>query len=134
MTKRENFVALKEMVSANAEMVAFIDKEIALLDKKNSKDRKPSAKQLENAKILPTILEVMARIGEPVRVKELCAEPEFKDFTIQKVSAMMKKLVDAKEISRFSEKRETFFELYVEDEDFDEEIDENEEEIVENAE
>ena len=48
MTKKEMFVAIREEVSANAEMVEFINQEIELLDKRNlNRSSKPTKAQLE---------------------------------------------------------------------------------------
>ena len=52
MTKRENYTAIRAIVADNAELVAFIDHELELLDKKNSKrSDKPTAKQTANAEL-----------------------------------------------------------------------------------
>ena len=50
-TKRDRFNALLniEAVKNDADLVAFIEHEIELLDKKNTAERKPTAKQVENA-------------------------------------------------------------------------------------
>ena len=39
MTKREMFAEIRKIVADNAEMVAFIDHEVELLDKKKSGSR-----------------------------------------------------------------------------------------------
>ena len=50
MTKREMFVEIRAAVADNADMVSFIDHEIALLDKRNTyKSSKPSKAQIERA-------------------------------------------------------------------------------------
>ena len=53
ITKRERFNSLLSLseVQADAGLVAFIEHEIELLDKKNSADKKPTAKQSENEAI-----------------------------------------------------------------------------------
>lgn len=50
MTKRESFNALLAIseVASNTDLVAFINHELELLDKKNTQ-KKPSAKSIENA-------------------------------------------------------------------------------------
>ena len=48
MTKKEMFVVIREAMAENAEVVAFCDHEIELLDKRNSyKSSKPTKAQLE---------------------------------------------------------------------------------------
>ena len=44
-TKREYFTELKGIVANDSELVAFIDHELELLDKKNSAPKNPTAKQ-----------------------------------------------------------------------------------------
>lgn len=61
MTKKEMFVAIREQVSANAEMVTFIDHEIELLDKKAAnRSSKPTKAQLEKNAQRDSILEFLA--------------------------------------------------------------------------
>ena len=50
MTKREMFSAILAIdeVSANAEMVEFLNHQIDLLDSRKGGIRKPTAKQMEN--------------------------------------------------------------------------------------
>ena len=61
MTKVEMFSAIREVVSENAEMVAFIDHEIELISKKAA-SKKPTKVQVENegfkAEILAYLTEV----------------------------------------------------------------------------
>lgn len=110
MTKRENYEALKaiEAVSANADLVAFIDHEIELLNKKSSKSGKPTARQVENAKIADIVAEVLAD-GQAVTVTELLAKDErFEGLTNQRMSAILKGMGERviktveKKVSRFT--------------------------------
>ena len=48
MTKREMFVAIRNAVLDNEEMVAFIDHEIDLLERKSTSPKKPTETQKEN--------------------------------------------------------------------------------------
>ena len=58
LTQRDYFNRLLEIpaVSADADLVEFIEGRIAQLDKKNSAERKPTAKQTENAGFKADIL------------------------------------------------------------------------------
>lgn len=48
MTKKEMFVAIREQVSANTEMVDFLNHEIEILEKRNAtRSSKPTKAQLE---------------------------------------------------------------------------------------
>lgn len=110
MTKRENYEALKaiEAVASNEELVAFIDHEIELLNKKSSKSGKPTARQVENAEIAEVVAEVLAD-GVPVTVTELLAKDErFESLTNQRMSAILRGMGERvvktteKKVSRFT--------------------------------
>lgn len=108
-TKREYFNELKAIVSDNDTLVAFIDHELELLDKKNSAPKNPTAKQLENEKIKDYIL---AHLVKPMTISEM-----LKDFLAdyptelsnQRVSAIVKQLVEDNAIVRTVEKRKAYF-------------------------
>ena len=71
MTKRENFMAIRGIVVDNAELVAFIDHEIQLLDKKSNTPRKPTKTQKENAGFREDILNALQEVERAVTMKEL---------------------------------------------------------------
>ena len=71
MTKREMFVAIREVVVDNADMVAFIDNEIKLLDKKRSASRKPTATQIENDSCKADIVAYLIEVDQPKTIREL---------------------------------------------------------------
>lgn len=71
MTKKEMFSAIRNVVIDNAEMVAFIDHEIELLDRKGSTPRKPTKVQLENDAFKAEIVTALAVADRPVTIKEL---------------------------------------------------------------
>lgn len=108
-TKREYFNELKAIVSDNDALVAFINHELELLDKKNSAPKNPTAKQLENEKIKDYIL---AHLVKPMTISEM-----LKDFLAdyptelsnQRVSAIVKQLVEDNAIVRTVEKRKAYF-------------------------
>lgn len=93
MTKKEMFVAIKEVVADNAEMVEFLDKEIALLSRKRSNaNSKAKAEADERAeKVYNALLEM----GEPVTITELInltSDADVANYTNQRVSALIRKL------------------------------------------
>lgn len=111
MTKIEMFKALKEIaeVKANAELTEKIDNEIALLEKR--KDRKSGSltkTQKENLAIIETIKDFLATVGTPLTVTEIVKQGGF-DLTNQKVSALLKKLVDSGEVTKTVEKKVSYF-------------------------
>ena len=109
ITKKEMFTMIKAQVKDNAEMVAFIDHEIELLDKKAS-NKKATKTQEANVSIKSTILAVLEG-GKSMTVTEMQgASAELGELSNQKVSALVRQLVEAgkvvktidKKVSRFS--------------------------------
>ena len=112
LTKRDHFNALLnlEEVKANPILVEFIEHELDLLAKKNAADKKPTAQQTANKAICEAIVEGM----EPNRlytITELIKEiPECADLTNQRVSALVRGMIDI-HIERVEEKRKAYFRL-----------------------
>ena len=72
MTKREMFAEIRKAVAGNEEMVAFIDHEVELLDKKSTSAKKPTKTQLENEAYKAEIVSALAEVDAPVTIKGLC--------------------------------------------------------------
>lgn len=107
-TKREYFNELKTIVT-DENLVAFIDHEIELLDKKNTAPRKPTEKQMENEKIKDYIL---AHLDHAMTVSEmlkgfLADYPT--ELSNQRVTAIVKQLVEDNSVVRTVEKRKAYF-------------------------
>ena len=113
LTKVQKFAMLRAIpaVAENPVLVEFIDHEVELLSKKNSAEKKPTAQQTANAGIQSAILSAMS--AEPNRlftITELIKSvPECADLTNQRVSALVRQLVDAGKVERTEEKRKAFF-------------------------
>ena len=125
VTKRERFEQLMEIVKASevknsAELVAFIEHEVELLNKKNSRSGKPTKTQVENETIKAQIVSVLERVGKPMTVTQLLAESEFTGLSNQKVSALLKQLRKSGEVVRTVEKKVAFYSLADEVEDTEE--------------
>lgn len=116
VTKKERFAQLMEIVNASqvensAELVAFIEHEVELLNKKNSRSGKPTARQVENEEIKATILSVMERVGKPMTITQLLAEIGNSELSNQRVSALVTQLKDSGEVIRTVEKKVAFYSL-----------------------
>jgi len=113
LTKAQKFAMLRAIpaVAENPVLVEFIDHEVELLSKKNSAEKKPTAQQTANAGIQSAILSAMS--AEPNRlftITELIKSvPACADLTNQRVSALVRQLVDAGKVERTEEKRKAFF-------------------------
>lgn len=113
-TKREMFEQIKGKYPLTAEEVAFIDHEIELLTKKNSTDKKPTAKQEANTVIKSAIQTVMeAHPNQLFTVSELMKKvpnlPE--DMTNQRMSALIRQMVEAGLVKRTEVQRKAYFSL-----------------------
>lgn len=111
MTKRDYFNTLLTMpdVQANPAVVAFIEHEVELLDRKNSADKKPTAQQVANKVIADAIIAGMERdklytVTDLIKTIPACAE-----LTNQRVSAILRGMTDS--IERVEEKRKAYFRL-----------------------
>lgn len=126
MTKKEMFaqviaLAQGEEISIEVEeIVAFAQKEIELLDrKKSSKSKKEKEKDALDEKIKDAILEALEETdkdgAEPMSASEIlkAISEEFEDLSIQKVSAILKKMCEEEDaiVEKFVEKRKSFFRL-----------------------
>ena len=134
MTKKDYFNLVAEIV-ANADVEnqddiqAFISHEIELLEKKSSKS-KPSKTQKENEGIMQEIVSVLATLDTPVTVTELMkADETMAAYSNQKLSALLKKLVDNGTVEKTVEKKKSYF--FLANERDTEEIEEEDTEEIE---
>ena len=96
-TKRMQFEALLSLsdVQNSPSLVAFIEHELELLDKKNSAERKPTTKQVENVGVKSDILDIVQ--SEPNRlftISDILKALSNADFTNQKISALVRQMYD----------------------------------------
>ena len=112
MTKAQKFQILADLpaVKADPMLSEFIAHEMELLAKKNSGEKKPTAQQEANAVIKDAVLEVL-RDGKMRTVSELLKEvPGLPDtMTNQRMSALVRQMVDAGEVIRTEDKRKAYF-------------------------
>ena len=107
MTKREKFELLLTIaeVQENEMLVDFINHELELLAKKNATGtlRKPTKTQIENENLIEVIFAKLQATGEGMTISEI------QGLTNQKMSAILKKLVDSQRVEKYTEKKKTFF-------------------------
>ena len=119
VTKRERFEQIKALVGDNAELVAFIDHEIELLAKKNSRSGKPTARQVENEKIKTSIMTVL-ECGKPLTVTQIMTELDDSSLSNQRVSALLTQLKDSGEVVRTVEKKVAYYSIKEESDETEE--------------
>ena len=90
VTKKDNYSAIRAILDElhNEELVAFIDHEIELLDKRNS-----SKTQTENVGIKEEILEVLNTSDKPMTATEVMKSIGG-DYSLNKVSALLTQMLN----------------------------------------
>lgn len=114
MTKRDYFNQLLAIVEGNAELENFINHELDLLSRKNaSTSGKLTADQKKNEELKEQILDCMRAepnrmftITEMIKEFECCAE-----YTLPKISALVKQLKESGQVIRLEEKRKAYFKI-----------------------
>lgn len=110
MTKKEMFAMIMEEVKGNAEMVAFLEHEIELLNKKKGSANSKKAEEMKPE--FDLILSVLGQATKPLRVDELRAmSSELSAMSNQKVSARLRVLVEQGKVFKVTEKKVTYFSL-----------------------
>ena len=112
-TKRDYFNAIRAILAEdnnNDSLVAFIDHELELLEKKNaSRSTKPTAKQIANASIADEIYDAM-QDGTSYTISDIKALiPELANANPQKVSAIVSKMRKEIRVSRELVKGKAYF-------------------------
>lgn len=120
MTKKDYFNALLNIpeVGTNAELVAFIEHELELLERKSEKkangEKKLTATQIENEKLKEIILNFM----EPntlYSIAELQKKvSELSDLSNQKIASLLRQMLPENgtgELVRVEDKRKVYYKL-----------------------
>ena len=120
MTKKQKFEMLKALVAENEMLVEFIDHEIELLDKKKSNGNAKANEKMAGE--VELVYQALVKVNRAVTPSELIADidlsaianPETNMVTPQKVSALLKKLVDCGRVEKYSDKKKTYFRVKAE--------------------
>ena len=119
--KRDYFMEIREIVKNNKELVAFIDHELELLEKKSSRGGVSKAVQEERNQIAEMLIEELRKINKPITITDLIASSarvreytytdgkEQKTLTNQKISAIFKSLVENGILTKVTEKKKSYF-------------------------
>lgn len=116
MTKKEWFAVLASVVEASemenkTEALAFINHEVELLEKKFAKSGQTKT-QKENVEVMEKIKSALGEVGKAVTITELqAASAEMAEYSNQKLSALLKKLVENGEVVKTTEKKKSYFSL-----------------------
>ena len=112
ITKREviGMMMNEEVVKANPTYVAYLENELALLDKK-AQNKKATKTQEQNVGIKATILEVLTTIGSGTVTDIQNGNEKLSTLSNQKVSALIRQLVESGEVVRTTDKKKSIFSL-----------------------
>ena len=109
-TKREMFTAIRAIVADNEEMVAFIDHEIELLNRKSASPKKPTKTQVENESYKADIVAYLTSTDAPKTIKEMQADvPSLAGLTNQRITHMLTDLVKSETIHKDYVKKVPYF-------------------------
>jgi hypothetical protein len=117
MTKRDYFALINEVVASADVAVevkdsikAFTAHEVELLDNKRAKSGQTKT-QKENIAVMEKIKAVLSEQASAVTISELMKDNRLADYSNQKLSALLKKLVAANEVVRTEDKKKAFFSI-----------------------
>ena len=112
ITKREviGMMMKEEVVKANPTYVAYLENELALLDKK-AQNKRATKTQEQNKSIKATILKVLATIGSGTVTDIQNGNEELSALSNQKVSALVRQLVESGEVVKTTDKKKSIFSL-----------------------
>lgn len=115
MTKKETINLLIDVLMGNKEVedmqifVDFLTHERELLEKKSSNSGQTKT-QKENETIKEKIVETLRDLGKYATITEIQnANVELGTYSNQKISALLKQLVDNKEIEKAIDKKKAYF-------------------------
>ena len=112
MTKKEMFAEIRKVVISNEEMVAFIDHEIELLNRKSGSPKKPTKTQVENDAYKATIVEYLTTVDAPKAIKEMQAEiADIAELTNQRITHMLTDLVKAGTLTKEYVKKTPYYSI-----------------------
>ena len=119
MTKKEMFTLIATLNASNTEIVDFCNHEIELLERKKSNGNAKANEKMDSQVNL--VYNALVSVGKPITASELIAQGGLDELanesgvvSTQKVSALLKKLVDGGKVSKFTDKKKTYFSVATE--------------------
>jgi len=118
-TQKDFFAEIREIVAqaGRTDLVEFVDGRVAVLDNKKSKVSTKRTEEIDKNTAL--VFDALVNVGKAVTVTELIksATNEVADFSGQKVSAYLKKLIEVGKVVKTEDKRVSYFKAVAEIED-----------------
>lgn len=119
MTKKEMFAEIIVMAEGGiltkalpAEIIEFAQHEIALLENKSSKSTQTKT-QKENEILIEQLFDALAEMEKPVTITEFqkLSSAEVATLSNQKLSSLLKKLIDGGRVVKTTEKKKSYFSI-----------------------
>ena len=113
ITKRDNYNELLSIVTelGREDLINFINHELELLDNRANRNTLTKT-QKENLETIEVIYDTLAKLAKPVTITEIQeANNELGELSNQKVSALLKKLVDSNRVVKVTEKSKSYFSI-----------------------
>lgn len=117
MTNRKALTyAIDHLTDAPVDVIAKLTKMVEQLDKKNASPKKLTAQQVKNEELKEVIVDFLADNADTgFTVSDLLkAIAELEGDSNQHVSALMRQLIEAGKVEKYSEKRRTYFRIVAE--------------------
>lgn len=113
LTKKEKYGMVLDYIKENEMLVEFITNEMELLSKKSSRTA-PTKTQVENEKIKEKIVATLVELNKYATITEIQeANVELAELSNQKISALLKQLVDTKIVEKMIDKKKAYFKASV---------------------
>ena len=112
ITKKEviNAMLANEVILANSTWVAYLENELALIERKAA-NKKSTKTQEENKGIKSVILDTLASIGSGTITDIQNANSDLAKLSNQKVSALVRQLMETGEVVKTIDKKKSIFSL-----------------------
>jgi hypothetical protein len=114
-TQRDRYAEIREILASAGrdDLVEFVDGRVAQLDKKNSAERKPTAKQVENAGFKADIVAFMEPNTQYLSADITKGVPSIvaAGISANRVTAMLTQLVNDGTLVRTEDKRKNYYSL-----------------------
>ena len=117
ITKKEviNAMLADVAINGNSTYVAYLENELALIEKEAA-NKKSTKTQEENKGIKSVILDTLASIGSGTITDIQNANSDLAELSNQKVSALVRQLVETGEVVKTTDKKKSIFSLATVDE------------------
>ena len=113
ITKRDNYNELLSIVTelGREDLINFVNHELELLDNRANRNTLTKT-QKENLETIEVIYDALAELAKPVTITEIQeANNELGELSNQKISALLKKLVDSNRVVKVTEKGKSYFSI-----------------------